>query len=154
MVCRIIDPSLATSPGPLAHRQNLADLSVSYRYYFSKWSSELAELVSLLIIAKGPLVILIGCMTFLSLLLDVVYVSIFFLCSTRLCNLLPAEYFPLTHDLNGFTSRVDRHFFMFEFFLTSCPICLSSSSSFFCNSMPCSVAFQIHFLLNFTGCWI
>ena len=30
---------------PLAHRQNVASLSLSYRYYFGRCSSELAQLV-------------------------------------------------------------------------------------------------------------
>ena len=46
-ICRIIGPSLATSLEPLAHRRNVASLSLFYRYYFGRCSSELAQLVPL-----------------------------------------------------------------------------------------------------------
>ena len=46
-ICRIVGPSIATSLEPLAHRQNVANLSLLYRYYFGRCSSELAQLVPL-----------------------------------------------------------------------------------------------------------
>ena len=46
-LCRIIDPSLAAYLEPLAHRRNVACLSLFYRYYFGRCSSELAQLVPL-----------------------------------------------------------------------------------------------------------
>ena len=46
-ICRTVGPSLATSLKPLAHRQNVASLSLFYRYYFGRCSSELAQLVPL-----------------------------------------------------------------------------------------------------------
>ena len=46
-VCRTVFPSLAASFEPLAHRQNITSLSLYYRYYFGRCSSELAELVPL-----------------------------------------------------------------------------------------------------------
>ena len=46
-ICRIIGPSLAASFEFLAHRQNVASLSLFYRYYFGRCSSELAQLVPL-----------------------------------------------------------------------------------------------------------
>ena len=46
-ICRIVGPSIAASLEPLAHRQNVASLSLFYRYYFGRCSSELAELVPL-----------------------------------------------------------------------------------------------------------
>ena len=45
-ICRIVGSSLATSLEPLAHRQNVARLSLFYRDYFGSLS-ELAELVTL-----------------------------------------------------------------------------------------------------------
>ena len=42
-----VGPSLAASPEPLAHCQNVASLSLFYRYYFGSCSSELAQLVPL-----------------------------------------------------------------------------------------------------------
>ena len=46
-ICSIIGPSLAASLEPLAHRRNVASLSLFYRYYFGRFSSELAQLVPL-----------------------------------------------------------------------------------------------------------
>ena len=46
-ICRTVGPSLAASLEPLAHRRNVASLSLCYRYYFGRCSSELAELVPL-----------------------------------------------------------------------------------------------------------
>ena len=42
-VCTTVSPSLAPSLEPLGHRQNVASLSLFYRYYFGKCSFELAE---------------------------------------------------------------------------------------------------------------
>ena len=44
-ICRTVGPSLAASL--LAHRQNVASLSLFYRHYFGRCSSELAQLVPL-----------------------------------------------------------------------------------------------------------
>ena len=44
-ICRTVHPLLAASLEPLAHPQNLASISLFYRYYFGKCSSELAQLV-------------------------------------------------------------------------------------------------------------
>ena len=41
-ICKIVDPSLAASLEPLPHRLNVASLSLFYRYYFGRCSSELA----------------------------------------------------------------------------------------------------------------
>ena len=38
-----------------------------------------------------------------------VYVNSFFPCTARLWNSLPIECFPLTCDLSGFKSRINRH---------------------------------------------
>ena len=46
-ICRTVGPSLAASLEPLAHRRNVASLSLFYRYYFGRCSSELAQLVPL-----------------------------------------------------------------------------------------------------------
>ena len=46
-ICRTVGPSLAASLEPLAHRRNVASLSLFHRYYFGRYSSELAELVPL-----------------------------------------------------------------------------------------------------------
>ena len=46
-ICRTVGPSLASSLEPLAHHRNVASLSLFYRYYFGRCSSELAQLVPL-----------------------------------------------------------------------------------------------------------
>ena len=46
-ICRTVGPSRPGSLDPLAHRRNLACLSLFYRYYFGRCSSELALLVPL-----------------------------------------------------------------------------------------------------------
>ena len=46
-ICRIVGPSLAASLEPLAHRRNVASLSLFYRYYFVRCFSELVQLVPL-----------------------------------------------------------------------------------------------------------
>ena len=46
-MCRTVGPSLAASLEPLAHHRNVASLSLFYRYYFGRCSSELAQLVPL-----------------------------------------------------------------------------------------------------------
>ena len=46
-ICRTVVSSLAASLKPLAHRRNLASISLFYRYYFGRSSSELAQLVQL-----------------------------------------------------------------------------------------------------------
>ena len=46
-ICRTVGPSLTASLEPLAHHQNVASLSLFYRYYFGRSSSELALLVLL-----------------------------------------------------------------------------------------------------------
>ena len=78
-ICRAVGPSLAASLEPLAHRRNVASLSLFYRYYFGRCSSELAQLVPLLILEGDLLGILhdflIFCMIFLSPFLDVTRMS-------------------------------------------------------------------------------
>ena len=60
---------------PLAHRRNVANLSLFYRYYFGRCSSELAQLVPLPFFEVGLFFILIDCMIFLSPFLDVTRMS-------------------------------------------------------------------------------
>ena len=111
-ICRIVGPSLAASLEPLAHGQNVVSLSFFFRYYFGRWSSELAQLV--------PLPFSQGRSTrYSDRLYDFfvtiprcykdVYVNSFFRCTAKLWNYLPIEWFPLTYDLSGFKSRINRH---------------------------------------------
>ena len=46
-IYRTVDLSLAASLEPLAHRRNVASLSLVYRYYFGRCSSDPAQLVPL-----------------------------------------------------------------------------------------------------------
>ena len=46
-ISRTVSPLLAASHERLAHCQNIASLSLFYRHYFGRCSSELAQLVSL-----------------------------------------------------------------------------------------------------------
>ena len=47
-ICRTVDPSLAAFLETLTHRLDVTSLSLFYRYYFGRCSSELAQLVPLL----------------------------------------------------------------------------------------------------------
>ena len=46
-ICRTADSSPAASLEPLAHHQNVVSLSLFYKYYFGRCSSELTQLVPL-----------------------------------------------------------------------------------------------------------
>ena len=46
-ICRTVHPSLAASLERLVHHRNVASLSLFYRYYFGRTSSDLGELVPL-----------------------------------------------------------------------------------------------------------
>ena len=107
-----VGPSLAASLEPLAHRRNVASLSLFYRYYFGRCSSELAQLV--------PFPFSRGKSTRYTDRLHDFYVTIprcgkdvyansFFPRTAKLWNSLPIECFPLTYDLSGFKSRISRH---------------------------------------------
>ena len=111
-ICRILGPSLAGSLEPLAHCQNVASLSLFYRYYLGRCSSELAQLVSLPF-SRGRFVCYSDRLDDFSVIIHRcskdVYVNSFFPCIARLWNSLPIECFPLTYDLSGFNSRISRH---------------------------------------------
>ena len=46
-ICGTVGPSLAASLEPLGHCRNVTSLSLFYRYYFGRCSSELGQLVPL-----------------------------------------------------------------------------------------------------------
>ena len=95
-----------------SHRRNVASLSIFYRYYFGRCSSELAQLVPLPYSRRRST-------RYSDRLHDFsvtiprcykdVYVNSFFPRTARLWNSLPIECFPLTYDLSGFKSRINRH---------------------------------------------
>ena len=111
-ICRTVGPSLAVTLESLAHRRNVASLSLFYRYYFGRCSSEPAQLVPLTC-SRGRSTrysdrLLNFCVTIPRCYKDV-YVNSFFPRTARLWNSLPIECFPLTFDLSGFKSRINRH---------------------------------------------
>ena len=111
-ICRTVGPSLADSLEPLAHRRNVARLSLFYRYYFGGCSSEVAQLV-LLPFSRGRSTRHFDRLHDFSVTIPScckdVYVNSFLPRTARLWNSLPKECFSLTYNLNGFTSRINRH---------------------------------------------
>ena len=111
-ICRTVGPSLAASLEPLAHRRNVASLSLFYRYYFGRCSSELAQLVPVPY-SRGRSTHYSDRLHDFSVTIPRcykdVYVNSFFPCTARLWNSLPIECFPLTYDLSGFKSRINRY---------------------------------------------
>ena len=111
-ICRTVGPSLAASLEPLAHRQNVASLSLFCRYYFGRCSSELARLVPLPY-SRGRSTRYSDRLHDFSVTIPRyykdVYVNSFFPRTTRLWNSLPIECFPLTYHLSGFKSRINRY---------------------------------------------
>ena len=106
-ICRIVGPSLATSLEPLAHCRNVASLSLFYRYYFGRCSSELAQLVPLPF-SRGRSTCYSDRLHDFSVAIPRCYKDVFPL-RAKLWNSLPIECFPLTYDLSGFKSRINRH---------------------------------------------
>ena len=111
-ICRTVGPSLATSLEPLPRCRNVASLSLFYRYYFGRCSSELAELVPLPY-SQGSSTRYSDRLHDFSVTIPRcykdVYVNSFFPRTARLWNCLPIECFPLPYDLSGFKSRINIH---------------------------------------------
>ena len=111
-ICRTVGPSLAASLEPLAHRRHVASLSLFYRFYFGRCSSELAQLVPLPY-SRGRSTRYSDRLHDFSVTIPRcykdVYVNSFFPRTARLWNSLPIECFPLTYDLRGFKSRINRY---------------------------------------------
>ena len=93
-----VGPSRAASLEPLAHRQNVASLSLFYRYYFGRCSSELAQLF-LLPFSRGRSTRYFDKMYNFSVTIPRrykdVYVNSFFPRTARLWNSLPKECLPM-----------------------------------------------------------
>ena len=105
-------PSLAASVEPLAHCRNVASLSLFYRHYFGRCSFELTELAPLPF-SGGRSRRYSDRLHDFSVTIPRCYKNVnvnnFFPRTARLGNSLPVECFPLTYDLNGFKSRINRH---------------------------------------------
>ena len=111
-ICRTVGLSLAASLEPLAHRRNVASLRLFYRYYFGRSSSDLAQLVPLAF-SQGRSTPysdrLHDCSVTIPRCYKDVYVNSFFPRTVKLRNSLLIGCFPLTYDIKGFTSRINRH---------------------------------------------
>ena len=101
-ICRIFGLSLTASLEPLAHRRNLASLSLFCGYYFGRRSLELAQLVSLPF-SQGRSTRYCDRLHDFSVTIPRcykdIYVNSFFPRTAKLWNCLPIECFPLTYDL-------------------------------------------------------
>ena len=110
--CRTVGPSLAASLEPLAHRRNVATLSLFYRYYFGRCSSEQAQLVPLPF-SRGRSTCYSDRLHDFSVIIPRCYKDVygnsFFPRTAKLWNSLPLQWFPFTYDLSGFKSRINRH---------------------------------------------
>ena len=133
-LCNIFAASLE----PLAHHQNVTSLSLFYGYYFGRW---LAQLVPLSF-SRGRSTCYSDRLHDFAVTIPRCYkdvsVNSFFPRTARPRNSLPIEWFPLTYDLKGFKSRINRHilivgscetdflyaiiFFVFLFLVTLCLI--------------------------------
>ena len=107
--CRTVSPSLAAFLEPLAYRRNVASLSLFYRYYFGRCSSELAQLVPLPY-SRGRSTRCSDrlhdfCVTIPRCYKDV-YVNSFFPHTVRLWNSLLIECFALKSRINRYLLTV------------------------------------------------
>ena len=98
-ICRTVGPSVAISLEHLPHRWNVASLSLFYRYYFGRCSSQLAQLVPLhffLDRSAGYSDRLCGLSVTIPRYYKDVFVNSSFSSTARLWNSLPIEFFSLT----------------------------------------------------------
>ena len=111
-ICRTDGLSLAAFLEPMVPRLNVTSLSLFYKYYFGRCSSELTQLV-LLPYSWGSSTRYSDRLHDFSVTIPRcykdVYVNSFFPCTARLWTSLPIECFPLIYDLSGFKSRINRH---------------------------------------------
>ena len=111
-ICRTVGPSLDASLETLAHCGNVTSLSLFYRYYFGRCSSELAHLI-LLPFSRGWSTRYSDRLHDFSVTIcrcyKDAYINSFFPHTARPWNSLPLECFALTYDLSGCKSRINRH---------------------------------------------
>ena len=111
-ICSTVGPALAASLEPLAHCRNVASLSLFYKYYFGRCSSQLAQLVPPPFSQERSTRYFDGLHDFsvtIPRCYKDVYVNSFSPHTARPWNFLPIECFPLTYDRSGFMSRINRH---------------------------------------------
>ena len=137
-------PSLAASLEPLAH-QNVANLSLFYMYYFGRCSSELVLLVPLPF-SQGRSTRYWDRWHNFSVTMPRyykdVYVNRFFPHTVRLWNSVPIECFPLTYNLNDFTSSINRHLLTKGRFLKRFSVCFDLFVHLFLETPCLAVAVQ------------
>ena len=124
-ICRTVDPSLAASLEPLAHHQNIASLSLFYRYYFGRCSYELAQLVSLPYSQGRPTRYSDRLHAFSAAIprcYKNVYVNSFCPRTAKLWNSLPIECFPSICNLSVILDMVS---FISGFLLNRFPVCFN-----------------------------
>ena len=109
-ICRNVGHSIAASLEHLVHHQNVASLSLFYRYYFVhlNWLNWFHFLIH-----KGGLFVFSDRLQDFSATIHRfykgVYINSFYPCIDRPWNSLPIECFPLTYDLNCLKYRINRH---------------------------------------------
>ena len=111
-ICRTVGPSLAASLEPLSHRRIVTSLHLFYRYYLSRCSSELAQLVRFPFSRRRSTRYSERLHDFSFIIprcYKDVYVNSFFPLTAGLCNSLTIECIPLTYDLIGFRSRINSY---------------------------------------------
>ena len=144
-----VGPSLGASLEPLVQCQNVASLSLFYRYYFGRYSSsELAQLVPLPY-SRGRYTHYSDRLHDFSVTIPRcykdVYVNSFFPRRAKLWNSLPIECFPLTYDLNGLKSRINNYLLQLQVLSKQIFCIVQSFTCFFtCNSMPHSGCSALH----------
>ena len=110
-ISRAVVPSLAASLELMVPRQNVASLSLFCSYYFGRRSAELVELVPFPY-SRGKATRCSNRLHDFSVTIPRsykdVYVNSFFPPTARFWNSLPIECFPLTYDLSGCKSRINR----------------------------------------------
>ena len=97
---------------PSGSSSKCSELKAFLGYYFGRCSSELAQLVPLNF-SRGRSTRYSDRLYDFSVTIPRcskdVFINSFFPRTARLCNSLPIKCFPLTYDLSGFKSRINRH---------------------------------------------
>ena len=141
-----VGPSLAATLEPFTHRQTVASLSLSYRYYFGRFSSELAQVVPLPH-SRGKSNRYSDSLHDFSAITSRCYKDVydnnFFTRTAKLWNSLPIESFRLIY-LNGFTFRIIRQLFVCRFFLNRFSVRINLFVLLFLNSMARSGCSTLH----------
>ena len=107
-ICWTVGSSLAASLKPLAHCRNVVTLSLFYKHYFDRCSSELAQLAPLTY-SQGRSARCSDISVTIPRCYKDAYIKSYRYHTERLSNSLPIKCFSLTYDLNSIKSRIKRH---------------------------------------------